>query len=224
MAESAAPVICETLRITLDNLLRENNLRIHEVPKDGFCLIQACADALRIQRSELINKLEVELTDSSYQSYFTAGCNISLELDKYLKHGIYNSDLCDVCIPAIANVTGLTVIVYQIIKSDHILKTVHTQNRCSLSKQPVTLQLLRSGSDTVPGLPLHYDALMPRMPIICNERHIPAALMTKSRKRECFKQMSIGSMFKKRSKESFDKASEPATSSSQVASWCTGIL
>ena len=200
MAEVRESAICETLNITLNALLLQNNLRINKVPKDGLCLVHACAEALQVEREVLVNKLMIELTDnrSAYQHYFSTGCDISHELQMYLKQGKYNSDVGDMCVPAIANAIGAEIIVYQSVMNDRILKTVQSPSHPTVPTPgllPATLHLLRSGCESLVGMPLHYDVLLPtNVERLCSSA---TSAKRKVNQEKNLKQVTIGSMFKK---------------------------
>ena len=54
-------IMCETLKMTVDELLRQNHLAICQMPKDGLCLILACAEALNVSKEHIVERLNSEL-------------------------------------------------------------------------------------------------------------------------------------------------------------------
>lgn len=47
--------MCETLGMTVDELLKNKQLAICEMPKDGLCLVRAYAKVMDVSKEHLVN-------------------------------------------------------------------------------------------------------------------------------------------------------------------------
>lgn len=189
--------MCETLpgSLSLENVLFDRNLRILAMPKDGLCLISACATSLDVDKITLADNLRVEFDKNraAYAGFFVGGYDIETELNRLLDRGVFDSDISDVCVGAIANVTGACVIIYELVQ-DSVRITTHRseipENVHNLQNvQFKTINLLRSGNGDT--LPFHYDLLINRT----DTPNFPKA--SKSRH---YKQQSIMSLLKRKMK------------------------
>jgi hypothetical protein len=205
-------IMCETLKMTVDELLRQNHLAICQMPKDGLCLILACAEALNVSKEHIVERLNSELAQhrSAYEKFLVADYDVTKELNRYLKKGIYNSDIGDVCVSALANAIGTKIEIYQELDG-RILRFRHEPSRRPESQPavavPKTICLLRSGSEEVPGNPLHFDALLAAEDVLKHQNRNPggksgknsmvSSVSTPSAVKRSVVQMSIRTMFKK---------------------------
>lgn len=199
-------IMCETLKVTVDELLRQNHLTICQMPKDGLCLIHACAEALNVSKEHIVERLNSELAQyrSAYEKFVVADYDVTKELERYLKKGIYNSDIGDVCVSALANAIGTKIEIYQELDG-RVLRFRHEPSRRPESQPavavPKTIYLLRSGSEEVPGNPLHFDALLAAEDVLKHQNMNPGGKSRKNSTPSAVKrsvvQMSIRTMLKK---------------------------
>ena len=136
------------------------NYTIIKVPSDGHCMIHAWNIALENSREirnkpkyvQLYNSIYHEFTKNinCYRNFISNTTNIAEEVHKYLKHGNYASEVGDLVLQALANVTKVTAMIYTEDGESKLVQSSFVEpinSQCSGS-----INLLKTGQ--------HYDVIV----------------------------------------------------------------
>ena len=147
------------------NFLNKEKFTLSPVIGDGLCLFGSVEVGLRHQGihaytyRSLKTMVSQEVVDN--WAYYEPFCIASktrciADLGAYLNHGQFDQTIADVCVAALCNAVGVTLVIYEEINAA-LLKTVHPPGR---SLERYTVSLLRSGNAQDRASSEHYDALL----------------------------------------------------------------
>ena len=136
------------------------NYQIIKAPSDGHCMIHAWDIALKNSRQipnkpnyqQLCSSIHHELTKNNnrYRDFISNTTNMDEEVQKYLQHKNYASEVGDLVLPALANVTDISAIIYTedgegVAVQSSTVKPINCQSKGSIN-------LLKKGQ--------HYDVIV----------------------------------------------------------------
>ena len=202
---------------SLDDLLSETGLTVSPVTGDGLCLVRAVEIVLKTlvlgvcqhDVASITNMVKAEIVDNIeyYSPFCVAGRSITDDLLNYLIYGVFDQAIADVCVAALCNSLGITLIIYEVRQDGQVSETVHPPGRVPSQSSQYTVQLLRSGRST--GRTRisneHYDALLP---VSCRPKTNTTAAKSHASKNI---QNTIPDMFLQFKKRKFQEASNSAT-------------
>lgn len=142
------------------SLCVSENYEIIKTRKDGHCMIHAWKTALekskKIQKKpfyrELCNSIYYELTNNinRYSSFVPHTTNIAQEVDMFLQHRNFASDVGDLVLHALANATEISAMVYKEDRGGNLVQSSYVEPINGQSSG--LINLLKSGQ--------HYDVII----------------------------------------------------------------
>ncbi|CAB4011186.1 Hypothetical predicted protein [Paramuricea clavata] len=134
-AITAIPVLffwcCPRARERLSQYVNSWEKAVLNVPGDGHCIIYSLFVVLTEQHigvqidstSQLLNIIEVEIMNNlDFYGPFLGNIDMVKQWRLYKEKGLYDQDIVDLCLHAVANCTGITVDVIQ--ATDHGIRNV----------------------------------------------------------------------------------------------------
>ena len=116
------PCIYSSHRLKSKSFRESTYYQIIKVPSDGHCMIHAWKIALEYSREmqnkpsyeQLYNSIYYEFTKNKdfYRNFVSDIVNVEKEVLEYLQHRNFASEVGDLVLQALANVTGIYAIIY----------------------------------------------------------------------------------------------------------------
>ena len=172
------------------------------VISDGLCLFRSVEVSLKHQgiKTYTYRSLKAMVCHEVVENwaYYEPFCVASktrciADLDAYVNNGKFDQTIADVCVAALCNAIGVTLVIYDEINAT-LSKIVHPPGR---SLERYTVQLLRSGSARGRTSSEHYDALLAERPSSSTENDVTQFTMVAPRIKKLRKATTILEMFKK---------------------------
>ncbi|CAB3981917.1 Hypothetical predicted protein [Paramuricea clavata] len=123
--------ICPRAKERLSRYVNSWGKAVLDVPGDGHCIIYSLFVVLTEQhidvqidsKSQLLNIIEVEIMNNlDFYGPFLGNIDMVKQWRLYKEKGLYDQDIVDLCLHAVANCTGITVDVIQ--ATDHGIRNV----------------------------------------------------------------------------------------------------
>jgi hypothetical protein len=160
---------CGFVQLLIMSVLSVKDFSLIPITGDGFCLYRSVEVSLKHQglqsytyrTLQMMVYQEIAENWSYYEPFCLASKTRSLaDLDAYVNRGKFDQTIADVCVGALCNAVGITLIIYEEV-NDSLSTTVHPPGRVPTR---YTVSLLRSGSAKDRKSTEHYDVLLMKSP------------------------------------------------------------
>ena len=132
---------------SLDDLLSETGLTVSPVTGDGLCLFRAVEIVLKTLvlgacRHDVASitdmvKAEIVTNIEYYLPFCVHGRSITNDLQKYLIDGVFDQAIADICVPALCNSLGVTLIIYEVREGGEVSENRSSTRTCIVTDTTV---------------------------------------------------------------------------------------